>query len=229
MVSHRWPPRSFTDSRETDGWIDYEDGESYSARPAGLRSAESATVCGIQRSCRAACQRAELAKVCLGDRGSRGWVRDTFDRWDSMVDEYEIGATSGPSQPDQSASGPAGEASGIDGPTRGRDRAGTVAPQTLNTTRDVYYPQQDARGGGNIAGGAAIHEGNTKLLPWLMLTAVLAGIAAGISVIVVVNVSQSESRTRAELDKQNRFNQELRIRVEDAEIAAEEVNPKFQD
>lgn len=101
-----------------------------------------------------------------------------------------------------------------------------MAPQALSTTRDIHNPI-DARGGGNVAGGASIQEGNTKLLPWLMLTAVLSGIAAGISVMVVVDVSQSESRTRAELDKQNRFLQEYRIRVEDAEIAAEEVNPKF--
>lgn len=74
---------------------------------------------------------------------------------------------------------------------------------------------------------AHLHEGNAKLVPWLMLTAILAGIAAGVSVTVVVNATMSESRTRAELDKQNRFIQELRIRVEDAEVAAEEVNPKF--
>lgn len=67
----------------------------------------------------------------------------------------------------------------------------------------------------------------SKLLPWLMLTALLSGIAVGISVMVVVETGQSESRTRAELEKQNKFLQEYRIRVEDAEIAAEEVNPKF--
>lgn len=77
------------------------------------------------------------------------------------------------------------------------------------------------------ASNAAIHEGNTKLLPWLMLTAVLAGVAVGISIMNEVDSSKSESRTIAELDKQNRFLQEYRIRVEDAEIAAEEVNPKF--
>lgn len=105
-----------------------------------------------------------------------------------------------------------------------------MAPQTLSTTRDVRNPlTQDARGGGNIAhaGGAHLHEGNAKLVPWLMLTAILSGVAAAVSVMVVVNTSQSESRTRTELEKQNRFIQELRIRVEDAEIAAEEVNPKF--
>jgi hypothetical protein len=72
--------------------------------------------------------------------------------------------------------------------------------------------------------GAVEHS---KLLPWLMLTSILAGIAVALSVMVIVNTSQSESRTRAELDKQNRFLQEYRIRVEDAEIASEEVNPKF--
>ena len=68
---------------------------------------------------------------------------------------------------------------------------------------------------------------HSKLLPRLILTAVLSGIAVGISVMIVVETVQSESRMRAELDKQNRFLQEYRIRVEDAEIAAEEVNPKF--
>ncbi len=81
----------------------------------------------------------------------------------------------------------------------------------------------------NLAGahGVVMQQESSKLLPWLMLTAVLSGIALGISIMVVVNTIQSESRTRAELDKQNRFLQEYRIRVEDAEIAAEEVNPKF--
>ena len=49
----------------------------------------------------------------------------------------------------------------------------------------------------------------------------------GVAVMTVVNQSQSENRTRTELERQNRFLQEYRIRVEDAEIAAEEVNPKF--
>ena len=68
---------------------------------------------------------------------------------------------------------------------------------------------------------------HSKLLPWLMLCAIISALALGISIMIVVNTTQSESRTRAELDKQNRFLQEYRIRVEDAEIAAEEVNPKF--
>lgn len=77
------------------------------------------------------------------------------------------------------------------------------------------------------AHGVVMQHESSKLLPWLMLTAVLSGIALGVSVMVVVNASQSESRTHAELERQNRFLQEYRIRVEDAEIAAEEVNPKF--
>jgi uncharacterized protein HemX len=68
---------------------------------------------------------------------------------------------------------------------------------------------------------------HSRLLPWLVLCALTAGLALGVSIMMVVNTSQSESRMRVELDKQNRFLQEYRIRVEDAEIAAEEVNPKF--
>ncbi len=75
-----------------------------------------------------------------------------------------------------------------------------------------------------VVRGAVEHS---KLLPWLMLTTILSGIATGIAVMGAVNDNQNEARSRIELDKQNRFLQEYRIRVEDAEIAAEEVNPKF--
>jgi hypothetical protein len=98
---------------------------------------------------------------------------------------------------------------------------------TLNTYRDIHYPQQDARGGGNIAGGASITEGNTKLLPWLMLTAMLSGVALGMAVLVIVNQSQSEARMRADIDRQYRTIQETRIRAEEAEIAARQVNPNY--
>ena len=77
------------------------------------------------------------------------------------------------------------------------------------------------------AHGVVMQHESSKLLPWLMLIALLAGISVGLSLQTSILQNQSENRTRAELDKQNRFLQELRIRVEDAEIAAEEVNPKF--
>jgi hypothetical protein len=104
-----------------------------------------------------------------------------------------------------------------------------ATPQTLNTTRDVHNPStQDARGGGNIAGGASIHEGNTKLLPWLLLCSMLGGIALGMSIGAVFIASHAEDRMRTENDRQYRFLQELRVRVEDAEMAAKEVNPNFK-
>jgi len=58
-----------------------------------------------------------------------------------------------------------------------------MAPQTLNTTRDVSNPlTQDARGGGNIASADAHHhEGNTKLVPWLMLCAIMSGFSMAMS------------------------------------------------
>ena len=103
-----------------------------------------------------------------------------------------------------------------------------MAPQTLNTTRDVHQPlTQDARGGGNIA-GASITEGNVKLLPWLMLCAMLAGLALGTSITVGYDSNHTEQRMRDEVDRQYRFLQELRSRVEDAEMAAKEVNPEFR-
>lgn len=69
---------------------------------------------------------------------------------------------------------------------------------------------------------------SSKLLPWLMLIAVLSGVSLGISVGAIVLQNQSESRTRIELDREYRFLQELRIRVEDAELAAQQVNPNFK-
>lgn len=102
---------------------------------------------------------------------------------------------------------------------------------TVNHHPETHYPitrtMEIAERGSGAQADAHLHEGNTKLIPWLMLTAILSGIAVAIAVMGVVNASQNEARTRTELDKQNRFLQEYRIRVEDAEIAAEEVNPKF--
>jgi hypothetical protein len=102
-----------------------------------------------------------------------------------------------------------------------------MAPQTLSAARDVHNPQ-DARGGGNIASADAHHhEGNIDLVKWLVMIAILSGLSLGMSIMTMVFSNQSEYRTRTELDRQFRFIQEYRIRVEDAEIAAEEVNPKF--
>lgn len=99
----------------------------------------------------------------------------------------------------------------------------------LHDTRDTTAMTQAPNSA--AATGGSVHEGNTKLVPWLVLTAILAGIAVGISVTTAVTTvasqSQNEARTRLELDRQYRSIQEYRIRVEDAEIAAEEVNPKF--
>src|ERR1043166_905036 len=107
MVSNPRNPRPFTDSRETSERT-YEDGESCASRATGLRAADPSALRSIRRSY-GSTERAELAEVRPGDRGGRGWVRDTFDRWDSMVDEYEAGAAGGADQPDQSAPGAAGE------------------------------------------------------------------------------------------------------------------------
>lgn len=86
---------------------------------------------------------------------------------------------------------------------------------------------QDARGGGNIAtadaGGAHLHEGNTRLLPWLILCAVLAGTGVGLSVGAIVIVGHGEDTLRVENDRQYRFIQEFRVRVEDAENAVEKA------
>lgn len=68
-----------------------------------------------------------------------------------------------------------------------------MAPQTLNATRDIVHPQIDARGGGNVAGGAAIHEGNTKLVPWLVLTAMLSGFALAAGILVLIQFAQMEN------------------------------------
>lgn len=50
-----------------------------------------------------------------------------------------------------------------------------MAPQTLNATRDVVHPRVDARGGGNVNQNHFIEH--SKLLPWLMLTAIFSGMA----------------------------------------------------
>ena len=68
-----------------------------------------------------------------------------------------------------------------------------MAPQTLNTYRDIVHPQIDARGGGNVAGGAAIHEGNTKLLPWLMISAIFSGFALASGIFVMIQFAQMEN------------------------------------
>jgi hypothetical protein len=69
-----------------------------------------------------------------------------------------------------------------------------VAPQTLNATRDVHQPlTQDARGGGNIAGGASITEGNIKVVPWLVLSSIVSGFAIAISAIVLIRMAQMEN------------------------------------
>lgn len=83
----------------------------------------------------------------------------------------------------------------------------------------------------------AAHEGaninqthfteHSKLLPWLMFISILGGMALGLSLATMANQSQSESRMRADLDRQYRFIQEVRIRAEEAEIAARQVNPNY--
>lgn len=106
-----------------------------------------------------------------------------------------------------------------------------MAPQTLNTTRDVHQPlTQDARGGGNIAGGAHITEGNTKLLPLLLTIALLSGVALGVAVMAMVfqNQSammmilvqnQSEARNLEKNSETTRHVAELQARI----VSAEEV------
>lgn len=81
----------------------------------------------------------------------------------------------------------------------------------------------------NLAGahGVVMQHESSKLLPWLMLTTLLAGIALGVSILMVITQGQSETRNHAELDRQYRFLQELRVRVEDAEMAAKEVNKNY--
>ncbi len=54
-----------------------------------------------------------------------------------------------------------------------------MAPQTLNTTRDVVHPRVDARGGGNINQNHFTEH--SKLLPWLMMCAVMSGFSMAMS------------------------------------------------
>lgn len=70
-----------------------------------------------------------------------------------------------------------------------------MAPQTLNTTRDIIHPQIDARGGGNVAGGGAahVHEGNVKLLPWLIFTSILSGFSLASAVFVLIEFAQMQN------------------------------------
>lgn len=69
---------------------------------------------------------------------------------------------------------------------------------------------------------------HSKLLPWLMLVALLSGLALGMAIMVGNLQNQSENRMREELGNDQRHIQELRARVEDAEMAAKEVNRGFQ-
>ena len=150
MVSNSRNPRPYVGGSEESGRTYYEDGESDSSGATGLRDgSESSTVCGVWRSYRAAAEGAELAEVRSGDRGGRGWVRDTFDRWDSMVDEHETGTAGGAGESDHPEAESGGRPFEGDRPKGGYNRAGTVAPQTLNASRDAYDPI-DARGGGNV-------------------------------------------------------------------------------
>ncbi len=71
-----------------------------------------------------------------------------------------------------------------------------MAPQTLNTIRDVNNPlTQDARGGGNIAsaGGGNVYEGNLKLIPWLMLTSILSGISLTTAIFLMIEYAQMQN------------------------------------
>ncbi len=69
-----------------------------------------------------------------------------------------------------------------------------MAPQTLNTTRDVIHPRVDARGGGNVNQNHFTEH--SKLLPWLMLCAMLSGFSVSISVITLIwaSITARESR-----------------------------------
>ena len=187
MASHRWPSRTFTDGGETFGRTDYEDGESDSSRASGLRDeCSDPALCSLRRTYGAAREGAELAEVRSGDRGSRGWVRDTFDRWDSMVDEYEVGTAGGAGESDHPEAESGGRPFEGDRPAGGHNRAGTVAPQTLNATRDVYKPlTQDARGGGNIANVPVDIKLNLgkETLTLVYVTSILAGFSIAFSVL----------------------------------------------
>lgn len=73
--------------------------------------------------------------------------------------------------------------------------------------------------------GAVEHS---KLLPWLMLTATLSGTAVALALMTIVYVGHNQSDNDRAMDVQTRHMQELRSRVEDAEMAAKEVNPTFK-
>jgi hypothetical protein len=88
-----------------------------------------------------------------------------------------------------------------------------VAPQTLTTNRDVYHPGIDARGGGNV--NKTVIEISERTFSILSF-----GLA-----LIAIMVSFWISRDN---DRLYRHVQELRIRVEDAELAAQQVNPNFK-
>jgi hypothetical protein len=91
---------------------------------------------------------------------------------------------------------PAGRAFEGNGQSSRAVGTGTMAPHTLSTSRDVHNPlTQDARGGGNIAsgGGAQIHEGNLKLIPWLMFTSILSGVSLATAIFLMIEYAQMQN------------------------------------
>jgi hypothetical protein len=78
------------------------------------------------------------------------------------------------------------------------------------------------------AHGVIMQVEASKLLPWLMLIAMLSGTAVALSVMTIIYVGHNQSDNDRATDIQYRHMQELRSRVEDAEMAAKEVNPTFK-
>lgn len=108
-----------------------------------------------------------------------------------------------------------------------KDMAHELEFRQRPTMRDVMDKSVHSNLSSPVAQAGVTHTEHSKLLPWLMLCAMLAGIALGVSISIGYDTSHAEQRMRDDSDRLYRMVQEFRIRVEDAEIAAEEVNPKF--
>ena len=69
-----------------------------------------------------------------------------------------------------------------------------MAPSTLSTSRDIYHPDIDARGGGNV--NQTHFSEHSKLLPWLMLCAMLSSLGVSFSVFALIWASISARETK---------------------------------
>jgi len=107
-----------------------------------------------------------------------------------------------------------------------------TAAEGISMAALIPEPDEQSRAGGiRMRQGSNVNYSPTvehsKLLPWLMLCSILAGFALGLAGMTIIDSAKTEARLHAEIDRQYRYLQELRIRVEDAENATQKVNPNF--